>query len=841
MLFIGFLLLATSGLLIFSAAQTTLISANRNLDQLWRTSYDILVRPAGSRGSVEEQTGLVQANFLSGIDGGISLEQFELIKKLPGIEVAAPIAILGYINGGAGGEEIELPSEPGLYYLRQIVTVTDGFNEYSYENPSLVPYFLIRDSVQLAQEDSFQQDGINVNPSWEGVNGRIDFPFLVAGILPSEEASLIGLDQTITTGAYLQDNESLEAQMFLLGGSQLPSTINFPVLINAQQYINLEFQIALERVSLPAEQADLENIAQSGGRQFLDTLPRETIATLTTGGADVYSNLLANIAPQFFGITTPFNNQATVVLGANELSSAPSPIEYAVIEPPLGYEGMALSIEIPEDTQGATLLQYRELRTGDVLNNLLLWDPKGVFDIENLPQPDDVTRVPLETYLPPTAFLVFDEDGNAIEPPVELSPTLDPGGYIQSPPLLLTTLDAVVEARGDTAISAIRVRIEGVDDLSPASQRKIEAIAIEIAEQTGLEVDIMVGSSPTRVLVHVPGVGYVEEQWIQKGVNLSYRQGISSGTVLLITSMLVTALVFVFDLASNEIAANEGLIGLQKALGWRSGTLLRFLLREVAVISLAATALGITLALAIINIFGWTKIDLPIIGLTLFTIPLIALLGAVWPALLSVRGSPAQRIQHGGVVAGGTRRRRNFSLWAYAREELRRRPLRTWLTVTAVTLSAALFVVLWATVTEQQRVLSGTLLGEFLIVSIEDYHFVIVAVGFILASLSTTNSLLGSVLSQRGEIALLKTFGWHTKRVAQLFFAQGAMLGFLGGVIGALLGGLVYSMTYSRPSTSLLLAMLFGVLLPSIVGMAASVIPAVLASRISPAEALRHE
>lgn len=841
MLFTGFFLLAASGLLIYSAAQTTLISANRNLEQLWRTSYDILVRPVGSRGNVEVQTGLVQANFLSGIDGGISAEQFDMIRNLPGIEIAAPIAILGYINGGAGGEEIKLPSEPGLYYLRQIVKVSDGFNQYSYETPSVVPYFLIQEGSQSVQDDSFQQDGINVNPSSDGVSGRVSFPFLVAGILPSEEASLLGIDKTVTTGAYLQDNESLEAQMFLSGGSQLPSAINFPVLINAQQYINLEFQILLERVSLPAEQADLENIAESGGRQFLDTLPREAIATLTTDGVDIYSSLLANIAPQFFGIATPFNNQATVVLGTNELASAPSPIKYTVIAPPLGYEGIALSIEMPEDAQNSIFLQYREHRGGDVLDNLLLWDPKGVFDIENLPQPDDVTRVPLETYLPPTTFLVFDKDGNAIEPPVELSPTLDPGGYIQSPPLLLTTLDAVLAGRGNTAISAIRVRVEGVDDLSPASQRKIEAIAIEIAEQTGLEVDIMVGSSPTRVLVQVPGVGYVEEQWIQKGVNLSYRQGINSGTVLLIASMLVTGLVFVFDLASNEIAANEGLIALQKALGWRSGTLLRQLLREVTIISLAATALGAILALIIINIFDWARLELPIIGLTVLSVPLISLLGAIWPALISVTGSPAQRIQHRGVMATETRKRTSFSLWTYAREELRRRPLRTWLTVTAITLSAALLVVLWATVTEQQSVLSGTLLGEFLIVSIEYYHFAIVAVGFILASLSTANSLFGSVLSQRGEIALLKTFGWHTKRVAQLFLVQGAMLGLSGGIIGALLGGLVYSAGYSRLSASLLLAMLLGALLPSLVGMLAAVFPAVFASRISPADALKHE
>ena len=62
-----------------------------------RTVYDVLVRPKGARSDVEQAQNLVQPGFLSGIYGGITLAQWEQIKALPGIDVAAPVAMVGYV------------------------------------------------------------------------------------------------------------------------------------------------------------------------------------------------------------------------------------------------------------------------------------------------------------------------------------------------------------------------------------------------------------------------------------------------------------------------------------------------------------------------------------------------------------------------------------------------------------------------------------------------------------------------------------------------------------------------------------------------------------------------
>lgn len=74
--------------------QTTIVD---ELQQRWESSYDIVVRPEGSR-SVTEQEDLLDPNYLSGIDGGITLEQYKTIKNIQNVEVAAPIAMIGYAD-----------------------------------------------------------------------------------------------------------------------------------------------------------------------------------------------------------------------------------------------------------------------------------------------------------------------------------------------------------------------------------------------------------------------------------------------------------------------------------------------------------------------------------------------------------------------------------------------------------------------------------------------------------------------------------------------------------------------------------------------------------------------
>ena len=91
----GLFVVSTGVLLVTAVLANQGARRRTNLNQYWRTTYDILVRPAGTRSPIEEKYGLVGANQLSGIWGGITFDQYEAIKSIPGVEgVAAPIAMM---------------------------------------------------------------------------------------------------------------------------------------------------------------------------------------------------------------------------------------------------------------------------------------------------------------------------------------------------------------------------------------------------------------------------------------------------------------------------------------------------------------------------------------------------------------------------------------------------------------------------------------------------------------------------------------------------------------------------------------------------------------------------
>ena len=94
-----------AGILVATAAFTVLTGTSRTqrleargtVAKSFRGDYDVLVRPRGSRDEAERASGQVQPNFLSGTFGGISVAQWRGIQRTPGVEIAAPIANIGYL------------------------------------------------------------------------------------------------------------------------------------------------------------------------------------------------------------------------------------------------------------------------------------------------------------------------------------------------------------------------------------------------------------------------------------------------------------------------------------------------------------------------------------------------------------------------------------------------------------------------------------------------------------------------------------------------------------------------------------------------------------------------
>jgi putative ABC transport system permease protein len=82
--------LLTASVVVTAADVKGVVGAN------WRGEYDLLVLPRVSAQTIPGQH-LVQVNYLSTATSGITLAQYATVAQLPGVQVAAPLEIVGYV------------------------------------------------------------------------------------------------------------------------------------------------------------------------------------------------------------------------------------------------------------------------------------------------------------------------------------------------------------------------------------------------------------------------------------------------------------------------------------------------------------------------------------------------------------------------------------------------------------------------------------------------------------------------------------------------------------------------------------------------------------------------
>ena len=97
-IFVTLLLASGAYGVLTSTTETARLAVRGTVDEsAVAAGYDILVRPKGSRSAAEDSSGLVQPGFLSAVEGGISLEQWRTVQDQPGVKVAAPVAVVGWV------------------------------------------------------------------------------------------------------------------------------------------------------------------------------------------------------------------------------------------------------------------------------------------------------------------------------------------------------------------------------------------------------------------------------------------------------------------------------------------------------------------------------------------------------------------------------------------------------------------------------------------------------------------------------------------------------------------------------------------------------------------------
>src|SRR5436309_331807 len=347
----------------------------------------------------------------------------------------------------------------------------------------------------------------------------------------------------------------------------------------------------------------------------------------------------------------------------------------------------------------------------------------GRFDPFRIRGFSELTRVPLESYVPPE-LQPADQASREATGGKPLLPTLNVGGYLQQPPLMFTTLQAAEPFKDPKAfegsdprapISVIRVRVAGVTGPDPVSRERVRRVAQAIRARTGLAVDITAGSSLHPLLVELPPGRFgrpaltLREGWTKKGVAFAIVTALDRKSLALFVLILVVSALFLANGAFASVRSRRTEIGTLLCLGWSKGRIFRAVLAELALIGLGAGLTGSAMAAALVQAF---RLHLPL-PRTIAVAPvavLVALVAGLVPAARAGRSVPLDAVRP--AVAGPRRAGPVRGIGGMALSNLLRRPGRTLLGAGALLVGVAALAFLLAINLAFRGTLVGTLLGQ---------------------------------------------------------------------------------------------------------------------------------
>jgi putative ABC transport system permease protein len=379
---VAVLVTAVSFSLLTAAASTSALRTEQTVTSNFRPAYDILVRPAGSFTRLERERGLVPANYLSGIFGGISFEQLEEIKRVRGVDVAAPVANVGYVfqrvkvevplNDYVDQEPVQIlrvrhryeaqrdrwqyPASVDYVYVTRVNEFApSSFGTFYGAAGEMVPGH--EDPVEVCGGTRFPGAGYGFNtpadratdpsPWWQergasltcystrspnlrgaaaayqgpGIGTVVDleFPLLVGAIDPEAEEELLGLNSTIVSGRALRGDDRAQT-----GTVCVPYCApELPVIVSRKTYLDVRLAVEVERLQLPAGINVPIRLARDDSRAWLNGLPGRRLGDRALDGAPTLYRRMLDARPE-----------ATTGIGRGAKLWAPqywttSPVRYA--------------------------------------------------------------------------------------------------------------------------------------------------------------------------------------------------------------------------------------------------------------------------------------------------------------------------------------------------------------------------------------------------------------------------------------------------------------------------------------------------------------------------------
>jgi len=780
-------------------------------------SYDLLVLPADAAGGAEQSGphSLVRPRRWQDVYGGITLAQSQQIQEMPGVDVAAPIAMVGYILQTVHVAVPIPPAQldaPALYSASITHTTDQGLS--TVVSPNVAVTYVTPDPltdppahtagrrcpVDTGAEAAHDGDPFAVQTrrvgtcwstrtgpttEWAGKTPSVQdtwtFPTLVAAVDPAAEAALHGLDEAITAGRYLPQ--------------QAPAARDTAIPVIRADALAGEDKDTVVVAKLPSRAvAGIEpNMTPAQVDRLASATPRAVVATRTVTSTQAYRQLVdeelssgRQHAVDTFWTTTPVDY---VGHGDGRLSVTPQPTPSPrTWQQPDATTRRALPVDASDSAARGLVAHTSTSPPGAEeaarprLATVGTFGPTApAFGADPLPGADAASQRAL---------------GGR-----ELSPNANPAAYPAGGPTMLMPLNRI-DAFTDPAVfsdvnqaapvSAIRVRVADVTGTDPLSRERVRTVADEISKTTRLRVDVTLGSTPTEVPVTIPAGRHgrpqltVRETWFRTSVDVvSVPAQDRKSTVLLLLLLLVCGLAI-----ANATAASTSALALelrqQARLGLLPGAIFRHLLAEVGLLALTAGLLSALLTWPVAAASQAPGLPLhPLLAVPVaLTVGLSAAVIPAWRAsgaahsVGAVRPPPVRRLHARGRLR-------------VAAVHLLRTPGRSARCVAAVAIGcAALTVQLMLT-----WVWHGAVVGELLgvPVSLQDRWVDAAATALIVLMSAFVVADVGwlAVRDRRAELADLRVQGLLATQLAGLVVREMTLLVLVGAALGGLVGATV--------------------------------------------------
>jgi putative ABC transport system permease protein len=849
LLIVGALVISSGLSFMFNLTETNKGTIVDTLQKKWSSSYDIVVRPAGSEMGTESKN-LLEPNYLNGINGGITLTQYEQIKKMKDVEVAAPISIVGYAMLGVVLEEKLNFKEPGIYRVREeIITETGLTKEKSYNTS----FYTVRGNEQPLSPAH------GLHYQYKGELAPKDFNLLVA-IDPEQEAKLVGLNNSVLNSNQSRYFDTEDKSVAKKG----TNGIDIPVLINTQSFNRGYHQYTIEKLPVPFNTAkerktSLEKIVKEGGKNYLDSLKTKEITLEKRIESKDIEDLFFN---QLAGTTNNKLLKGKATDGSMLIFQSGN-LKYSEVSSPFperwnsGFQVNASSIQLESEnpnlkelipSEGFRNINVieKEFETPDGTRKMIPfvnYKYVGFYDPNKISvSKDPLNELPLETYRPSRASLVLDKEGKPVNPAKDVSTAGNPGGLLTNPPNILTTLDAATMIHGDDAISSIRIKVKGVETLGEKSEEKLQQVAKEIEKQTGLVTTITRGSSPQPVITKVTDgskvLGWIEQPWIHIGASITIFRETTMGYSGIILSMVAVAIVYVLANSFVSLLARRKEFAILLSLGWRTKDLIKVVCMESVLIAAFVSFIAI-LVEAFFTIQYTEPFNVLSITFTSMFSFVIYLSGAAWSSYTISKITPYEAIktgEHSKVFKSIIKVNHRLML---VFKEIFSKWKRNLLSIFSIALPAGLLTFFIFITYQLKGVLYTSWLGQFVALEVDKTHYLTLIIGLIISVLTTGEIMWQNISDRRQEIAVLKAVGWSNSSVRSLVILEGLFIGLLAGVIGLVITLTTIYYMYGLFPIDQFYIFIGTLTVPILVGILASVIPAEIASKINPYEELK--